>query len=459
MSRRNRNLFPLDFTQKISYKNLSPRLLGRGGENIKTGENELEAGKDRPKLRNIDAFPAEVSGQKVICLRDPLNLSGKILFVPIPAFFLISLLDGKHSIQDIQAEFMRRFGELLYREKIQSLVEQLDDHFLLESERFWEMDRQIREDFRNSPFRPMVLAGESYEGDPQRLEEEIRGFFRKPEGPGEPAENGGKERLAGIIAPHIDFHRGGNCYAFAHKAIREAAAVDLFLILGTAHGPTKMPFALTRKDFETPWGIVETDRDFLADLETECPLNFYEDEFVHKTEHSIELQLVFLRALRSSARPFRMVPVLCGSFHEAISRDLSPLDLPGVKEFLEAVRRVQSKQTRKICIIASADLAHVGTRFGDPEAPDQTALKILRDNDQRMLEPVCNLDAEGFFSFLRGEEDRRRICGSSAIFTLLSLIESRGGELLKYGQSVEPGGQSVVTFASIAFYQREGGKG
>ena len=77
-----------------------------------------------------------------------------------------------------------------------------------------------------------------------------------------------------------------------------------------------------------------------------------------------------------------------------------------------------------------------------------------------MLEPVRNLDREGFFEFLRRERDRRKICGSSAIYTLLHLIDARGGELLKYDQSVEPNSQSVVTFASMAFYgAAERGKG
>jgi len=43
-------------------------------------------------------------------------------------------------------------------------------------------------------------------------------------------------------------------------------------------------------------------------------------------------------------------------------------------------------------------------------------------------------------------------------FTLLSLIESRGGELLKIWPVRRARRQSVVTFASIAFYQREGEK-
>ncbi len=94
-----------------------------------------------PRMRGVEIFPAEVSGQKVLCLRDPLNLSGKIIFVPYPLFFLVSLFDGQHSVVDIQVEFLRRFGEMIYREKVEELIQQLDENFLLESERFREAER------------------------------------------------------------------------------------------------------------------------------------------------------------------------------------------------------------------------------------------------------------------------------------------------------------------------------
>ena len=79
-----------------------------------------------PKMRQVDVFPAEFSGQKVICLRDPLNLSGKIIFLPYPAFFIVSLFDGQNSLLDIQEKFMRQFGELLFRERIEELAIQID---------------------------------------------------------------------------------------------------------------------------------------------------------------------------------------------------------------------------------------------------------------------------------------------------------------------------------------------
>ncbi len=139
-----------------------------------------------PKMRGVDAFPAEVSGQKVVCLRDPLNLSGKILFLPYPTFFILSLFDGQHSVVDVQTEFMRRFGELLYREKVEELITQLDEHFLLDSERFQQAERKMIESFKNSPVRPMTLAGESYEGDGQKLKETLASYFTASEGPGLP---------------------------------------------------------------------------------------------------------------------------------------------------------------------------------------------------------------------------------------------------------------------------------
>lgn len=412
----------------------------------------MEEDKAYPKLREIDIFPAEVSGQRVICLRDPLQLSGKVLFLPVPAFHLIRLFDGRHSIADIQADFMRQFGELLYREKIQEFIDHLDEHFLLDSARYRGAAQQVYEEFKKAPTRPMLLSGESYEGDPGLLQKSIHEYFQEPEGPGNSFDAGTTSNLVGVIAPHIDYRRGGSCYAFAHKTILESSDADLFLILGTAHAPTKMPFVLTRKHFETPWGLVETDPVFLSELEKRIPLDFYQDEFVHKQEHSIELQLTFLRALWPGGKKLQVVPILCGSFHEAIMKDISPLELPGVATFLEAIRKVIASSSKKICILASADLAHVGIRFGDPEPPNRLMLQSLEEKDHQMLKFVIEGDGEGFSEFLRKEKDRRKICGFSSIYSLLYLIKPGEGRLLKYNQSVEANSQSVVTFASMAFY-------
>jgi AmmeMemoRadiSam system protein B len=197
---------------------------------------------------------------------------------------------------------------------------------------------------------------------------------------------------------------------------------------------------------------VETNRAFLAEIQDHCPFDFYEDEFVHKAEHSIELQLIFLRALWHKRDPFQIIPVLCGSFHEAILKNISPMDVPGVARFIEALRAAIEKSKRRVCLLASADLAHVGLRFGDAEAPNRFTLQSLDEDDRRLLEFAQRVDAEGFYSSLLREQDQRRVCGLSPIDTLLRVINAREGKLLKYGQSMDPTTQSVVTFASLAFF-------
>jgi AmmeMemoRadiSam system protein B len=200
---------------------------------------------------------------------------------------------------------------------------------------------------------------------------------------------------------------------------------------------------------------VETDRAFLAEIEADCPFDLYEDEFVHKAEHSIELQIIFLRALWQRQDLFQIVPVLCGSLHEAILNNKSPMELPGVSHFIAALKMAMTKSQKRICLLASADLAHVGLRFGDPEAPNRFSLQSLADEDRSLLGFAEGVDAEGFYETIRREKDRRRICGLSSIYTFLHLIGNRAreGKLLNYGQSMDAGNQSAVTFASLAFFR------
>lgn len=69
-----------------------------------------------------------------------------------------------------------------------------------------------------------------------------------------------------------------------------------------------------------------------------------------------------------------------------------------------------------------------------------------------MLGYAERMDAEGFFGVLSREKDRRRICGLVPIYVLLRLLEGTEGRLLKYSQSLDPASQSVVTFASMAYF-------
>ncbi|GAB4334450.1 MAG: AmmeMemoRadiSam system protein B [Candidatus Abyssubacteria bacterium] len=404
---------------------------------------------DFPKLRAVEAFPVEVSGQHMIGLRDPTNFASEILAVPRQLYLLLYLLDGRHSISDIQAEYMRKFGQLIYRETIEETLRRLDEGLFLESETFRIKRNEIETEFRRAEIRPATLAGKSYESSPAALSRQIEGFFGHADGPGIPGRREGSG-LKGIIAPHIDFTRGGPCFAWAYKEVAERADADIFVIFGTAHTHTHEPYVLTQKDFETPFGALRCNREIVERIQDRLSYDAFADEFAHRGEHSIEFQTVFLSYLFRDRRDISIVPILCGSFHEMVASRTEPMGHDRVTEFVSAVKEALGDEGGRVCFIAGADLAHVGPRFGDPHPVSDGFLKLLERDDLRMLEQVAHLNPAGFFSTIEAENDRRKICGLPPIYTMLRVMEAHTGKLLKYQQWPDPNG--TVTFASMAFY-------
>jgi hypothetical protein len=407
---------------------------------------------DYPKLRNINIFPVNMSGQTLLCLQDPQNISEKAIFLPPPLYFIVSHFDGRHSTLDIQAEYMRRYGEILFTEKIQKIIDQLDENLLIEGDRFQKALREKEESFKRASTREAAFAGKSYEGDAERLKVQIERFFKGSEGPGPLAEKEGTHGLKGIIAPHIDFQRGGFCYAFAHQEIWKRNSCDCFIILGTAHTLMENPFCLTRKDFVTPLGTLHMDKELIDAIQSRCSDDLFKDEGIHRSEHSIEFQCVFLRYLYPEPIPLKIVPILSGSFHETLREGISPMERQSIREFIKALKESVSSLGRRVCYIASADLSHMGQQFGDREGMKEYHLRILTEEDQEMLGYVEKMDGEGFYSSILKERDRRRICGLPSIYAMLKVLEAKEGRLLKYGQAFTPETQSVVSFASMAFY-------
>lgn len=401
-----------------------------------------------PKIRSIDAYPTEISGQRMICLSDPLAYSNQTLLTSETTFFVVTLLDGKHSFLDIQAEYMRRYGDLLFQEEIHQIIQQLDAHFLLENGRYLDQKRMIDQEFAEARMRPAILAGKSYESDPSRLIEQISAYFNSSEGSCKGSI--GQGCLRGAIIPHIDYARGGTCYAWAYREIAEGCEAETFIILGTLHQEAKGPFILTRKEFSTPLGVLEVDQDRLNQLVQGCLYDPFAEEIVHRVEHSLELQMVFLEYIFRDRRPVRIVPILCASFHEPMDQGRSPLQDPRISTFLTSLGDLIRDGKDSVCVLASADLAHMGPRFGDPLPLGQTNWREMAENDQDLIQKMELLDGEGFWRKIQQEGNRRRICGVSAIYSLLATIPAKEGRILRYGQWLDP--QGSVTFASLAFY-------
>jgi AmmeMemoRadiSam system protein B len=403
-----------------------------------------------PKVRPLEAFPIQVEGKEMFGLKDPIGIAPDVVFVPPEAFFLISLMDGTNGLRDIQAAYMRKYGTLLFSDKIAELVAQLDAYFLLENRHFEDHLQHIRDEFKRAETRKAAFANRGYEADPAMLKAQLTGYFTEGGGPGLPQEEDKQTRLKGFVAPHIDFTRGGTCYAHAYKALGESDSADIFCILGTCHTPMQNPFAFTCKAFETPLGTVEVATDIVEECAQRLPFNPFHDEFSHRTEHAIEFQVVFLQYLLGK-RAFTIIPILCNSFHDMILGGVSPMEYPLYPDAI-VILKEQLAPHPSLCLVASADLAHVGPQFGHQETVTPGVLAEVKAKDDRMLGHVANLQGEEFYRFIFQERDRRNICGLPPIYALLHLIEAQKGEVLHYQQWSDPQGQGAVTFASMVFF-------
>jgi AmmeMemoRadiSam system protein B len=229
--------------------------------------------------------------------------------------------------------------------------------------------------------------------------------------------------------------------------------VDRWIVLGTVHTSITRPFALTRKAFETPLGPAEVDEECLEALLTRVGNRYFDDEFAHRGEHSIEFQGVFLRHATPAHRPVRIVPILCGSFHRFVEDRRPPQDGDEVEEFLAAVRETLRALGGRTVVLASADLAHIGPQFGESRPVTPGRLREVEEADRQMLASVETGDAEGFFRAVAKDGDRRHICGLPPIYGMLRILAGQRGRLLRYSQWPDPNG--TVTFAALALYRPE----
>ena len=403
----------------------------------------------RPRLRAIEAFPVEHEGERYLALRDPAGFTPSVAMLPMALLEIVSLFDGEHSIDDIRAAVLRHTGEQVERKRIIELAATLDEHGFLDSERFHARRAAIEGEFLASPVRPATHAGGAYAAEPEALRAAMDGFFTSPEGPGPVNGRAGAPPLHGIIAPHIDFHRGGPAYAWAYREVAERCEADVFVIFGTCHAGMADPFAMTRKAYETPFGAAEVDRELVEAVAGRAGQDCFGCESAHRGEHSIEFQAVFLRYLFAGRRDIRIVPVLTSFAHEALARGQRPEDDPRVLRFLDALADGVTATGRRVAFVAGADLAHVGPRFGDPEPISAEELQRVAREDREMLAAVEAGDAAAFFDTAARDGDRRRICGLSPIWALLRATGGRRGVLRRYGQWPDPA--AVVTYASVVF--------
>lgn len=400
-----------------------------------------------PRFRPlVKVVPLRHENKDVFLVMDPQEaLFDHQIALPPLAFVVAAFLDGRRDVGDIQKAIAEQLnGVTVGEDEIRAVIADLDQHYLLESDRLQARRREVEEEYLGGPKRPPRFVT----GEKDEVAKQLEGYYTGQGGAGLP-DGRNVDALAAVMAPHIDYTRGGYCYTHAYRPVSERSEAEVYVILGVAHLSPPNPFVVTSKDYETPLGTAPTDRAIVADLEKRLGKGIYEAEALHRSEHSAEFQAVFLKHARPGAS-FTVVPILCSSF-EPHCGESSPSTVGRITDFLGALE--EALRGRKACLVAGVDLAHVGPVFGDDVELDEKLVRWMVAGDTASLRSCEEGNAEAFWNSVMADGNQRHVCGLSAIYATLRLLGGAEGELLRYGFAPDPAG-GLVSFASMTFRRK-----
>jgi AmmeMemoRadiSam system protein B len=246
--------------------------------------------------------------------------------------------------------------------------------------------------------------------------------------------------FAGLV-PHAGWAFSGPTAARTFAALAASGTPDALVIFGAVHTwGVGQPALYGRGAWETPLGPLQVNRSLAEAILREADQNVVESQRAHSEEHSIEVQLPFVKFLWPHAT---IVPLMVPPERRA----------PGVGE---AVARAVEAYEGRVFLLASSDLTHYGPRYGfAPRGVGPAALAWAKENDQRLLDDVVHLRAEEIVP--RSAADRSA-CGGGAIAAVVAAARALGasqGILLEHTTSydVQPLGrpEDFVGYAAVVF--------
>jgi AmmeMemoRadiSam system protein B len=247
------------------------------------------------------------------------------------------------------------------------------------------------------PLRQEAVAGTWYPDRPESLAKEVDLYLSAV--PDEPSS----ERVFGLVVPHAGLVYSGPVAAWAYRAV-QGGDFDVVVLIGPSHRVAFEGVALyPRGGFSTPLGPIAIDAD-VADAIRAAASVVHDDVTAHAPEHSLEMQLPFLRRVLPDTP---IVPLLMG--HQ--SADTIASLAAGLATALAGHRAL---------LIASSDL----------------------------------FDSRGLLEALRVKPDHA--CGGGPIVAVMraaKALGARAGRVLRYADSGDVSGnkKAVVGYMAAAF--------
>jgi AmmeMemoRadiSam system protein B len=261
--------------------------------------------------------------------------------------------------------------------------------------------------------RKPIVAGQFYPGRLSSCVAEIEECLSFDKAQDREARKPGEslpETIAAGIVPHAGWTFSGNLAAMVFSAVKKRhEEVHTFVIFGAAHsyfGP--MP-ALDDSDFwETPLGDIAVNKDLAERLVSEKLAG--SDASAHRGEHSIEVQVPFIKHLFPDAE---ILPIIVPPSEQAILLGEALGDI------------MKSKADEIIVCIGSTDLTHYGPRYGF--APMGTGAEALewahKTNDQDFIDCALKMEPK---DLLESAAKNSNACGPGAAAAAVAAAKRAG---------------------------------
>ena len=275
-----------------------------------------------------------------------------------------------------------------------------------------------------NPVRPAAVAGTWYPADPGALAAAVDGYLAAAR----PLHG---VAATALIAPHAGLAYSGPVAGHAWAAVR-GRTFDAVVLVGPSHHVGFDGVSIYgRGAWQTPLGPAVVDAGLAARLAAASPL-IAEYPRAHRREHSLEMQLPFLRRVLPGAP---IVPLVIGYQERATVLGLA-----------DALAR--TLRGAAVLLVASTDLSH----YFDAEA--------AADLDARVVAHVARFDWAGlldeFEQYPEHERGRCVACGGGAAIAVMRAARALGAtaaRVLRRADSAAVSGdrEQVVGYLAAAF--------
>jgi len=369
-----------------------------------------------PAIRSEVTFDIHVEGDgsEHLLLSCSLDLVDSPIIVDTNLIGLFEIMDGTMTWDEFRTAVNLDDNEQQWL-RLRAFIGQLDALGFLQTE---EAERRMRDRFAEwdaADVRPAAFAGSAYPEESQECAEFLDDVL-------EPA-SASVQCPEVILGAHLDFRVSNTLYT-PWRSVAGTDA-DIVVLIGTSHYSGDYQVMLTRKHFATPFGVVPTDAQLVANLASALesintlgtPILSPTDR-MHRSEHSLEFHVVLLRHLLADKMP-PILPILVGPLVQ---------DDADRGAIVDAIANVVQASGKKVLWCISGDLAHVGHRFGDDE-PAAELLEQVRVNDTAVLALLERGEADSWRRHIERQHNRYRICGSAPVWFGLKAAEQCLGKL------------------------------